>query len=510
MTDEAEGPTVSRRQFVRTSLLVGGAFAVGVGVGYGIERSGNAPRRRRAAFEVRAFGAKGNGSANDTGAIQRAIDAAAKVGGIVVFSGGTYLSGTLRLRSRVQLELGPGAVLLGSANDADYAPQEKLPYQTYSDSETSDFANALLAGDGLEQVSIVGVGVIDANRTKRFGPKPIALRRCHQVQVRGITIRNSPNYCISLGGCDDVQIDGVTIRNAYADGIDPDACRRVHISNCDIESDDDSIVFKTSLILDERVPTEDVTVTGCTLRSYANCFKIGTETSGDVRNVAVSNCTMLGTPDRDARRGPGDENAGIAIEMVDGAVLEGVVVSNVVMRQVLTPVFVRLGNRGRGQQPPTTGALRNVSIRNVVATAASETSSITGLAGHPVQRVSIDGLHVTTHGGAATAGSLDVPEQVDQYPEARMFGVLPAAGLYVRHAEQLLLRDVRVTTPQPDARAGLVADDVAGLDIEGYEAVGPAAPLWLNAVHDGLVRGSMLHGEPRITGPSTVQVVGNS
>jgi len=475
---------VTRRRFVRTFAVVVGAAAVGVGTGCATGSSGHGKGSRRR-FDVRSFGARGDGKTNDTAAIQRAIDATGRAGGgVVLLPAGVFLSGTLTLRSRITVELAHGATLLASPDEHDFTARAQLPYQTYSDFETSDFANALLAGESLEHVAVVGEGTIDANRTKRFGPKPIALRRCKDVRVQGVTIRNAPNYCVSLGGCETVVVEGITIRNAFADGIDPDCCRHVRISHCDIESDDDAVVLKTSLILGKRVPTEDVVVSDCTLRSYANCFKIGTETSGDVRDVHVRNCTLLGTPDRDARRGPRDENAAIAIEMVDGGVLDGVTVSDIVVRDVLTPVFVRLGNRGRGQSPPTPGALRNVEIVNVVADGVSETSSITGIPGHAVAGVAIRGLRIGSRGGVTAPGGLDVPEQEGEYPQAGMFGVLPASGLYARHGRALSLQGLDARVAAADARATVLVDDVADLELDGFTTDTPPSSSPVVRLHD--------------------------
>ena len=420
--------------------------------------------------DVRSHGAAGDGTTLDTASVQRALDAAAAGGGgTVVVPAGTYRCGTLHLRSRVTLHFESGAVLLASSRDADFDPFETLPYPPWADQETHSFAYALLAGLDLECVAIVGEGVIADDRRHRLGPKPIALKRCRDVAVRGVTITRAPNYAVSLLGCENVLVDGVTIRDGYADGIDPDCCRFVRIANCDIDCWDDAICIKTSLSLGEPTPTEHVTVANCTLRSSCNNFKIGTETSGAVRNIAVTNCTMVGRP----ADPPSDENAGIAVESADGAVVRGVVVSNVVMEDVATPIFVRLGNRGRGLDPPVAGSIAAVRIANVVASGATFTSSITGLADHPVRDVSIDGLIVETAGEGEAVG-LDIPEQTDHYPRATMFGPLPARALYVRHAEFLTLREVEVRGGSGDARPAVVCDDVRDLRLSGLRAGEPA------------------------------------
>src|SRR6185295_4075607 len=164
----------------------------------------------------------------------------------------------------------------------------------------------------------------------------------------------------------------VTILNALADGIDPDASQNVRISNCHIESWDDAIVPKASFSLGERRATENITVTNCYLATACNCFKLGTESGGDFKRIAVSNCIM------DGLKGKRDAISGIALESVDGSNLDGVVVSNITMVNVCAPIFIRLGNRGRDMEPDVHGTLKNVSIDNVVATNASLTCSISG------------------------------------------------------------------------------------------------------------------------------------
>jgi hypothetical protein len=147
--------------------------------------------------------------------------------------------------------------------------------------------------------------------------------------------------------------------------------------------------------------------------------------------------------------------------MVDGASLENVVISNVVIRDARTPLFLRLGNRGRGQVVPTPGRLRNVTFSNIVATGGEMASSITGLAGHPVENVALDDIDITMAGGEGRVPAAGVPEAAGVYPEAPMFGKLPASGLYIRHVRGLSLSNVRLHTAAPDGRPPLVLDDVA-------------------------------------------------
>jgi hypothetical protein len=446
--------------------------------------------------------------------VQAAIDAAEKEGGGVVFvPAGNYVCGTVRLKSNITIELAPGATISASPDRGDFDPYEKLTYQTGSDEETTYFHYSLLTGEDIHNVSIVGAGSVDGNRAKRGGPKPIALKNCQHVAIRGITVKNAPNYSISFLGCDDVDVDGVTILNGYADGIDPDCSRNVRIANCFIDSWDDGICLKTSLALGERRATENVTVTNCVLTSSSNELKLGTESSGNFKNIAISNCALF--PRRDPAK---CDVAGIAIETVDGADIDGLVVSNLVMRDITTPFFMRLGNRGRQMKTPTPGSLRNISIKNLVATGALGTCPIAGLPGHRIENVSLDDINMTFQGGEHKTPGLDVREAAAGYPEADMFGALPAYGLYCRHVEGLSLRNIRLNWHEADLRSAIVVDDASQLAIDGFESdsvSGTQPVIWFNRVRGALIQGSRLgaHAEEylRLTGADTseVKLIGN-
>jgi polygalacturonase len=498
---------VSRRGFLRASVLVGGTAAVSRAAVHGGSVGG-------ATLAVRDLGAVGDGRTKDTAALQYAIDTIhRRGGGILHLPAGTWVSGTLHLRSRLTIDLAPGAVLLASPDHEDFAPHEELPFQSDSKVDTTHFARALLAGCDLEQIVIRGAGVIDMNRDRRYGPKAIALKRCRFVTVQGVRIVRSPSYCVSLGGCEDVLVDGVTIRAAFADGIDPDCCRRVRIANCDVESDDDALCLKASFLLGVRGATEDVVVTNCRLRSPSNCFKLGTESTGDFRQIVLSNCVFDGTAPAERDASAAAEGGGIALLTVDGGTIDGVTISNVVMRDVLAPLFLRLGNRGRDQPRAVPGRLRNVVISGVMAAGASVTGSITGLPGHPIENVTVENVRITTAGGWRRHGDLKVPERATTYPEVTMYGHLPAHGLYVRHARDVSLRNVELVAEEPDVRPALVADDVSELHVvrlTGPRPQGEAPALWLHDVRGGLVDGGIASEGMgtllRVSGASTERV----
>ena len=215
-----------RRQFVKNSLAGGGVL-----IGVSAASAADAPAQNRpgpAAMDVTHLGAKGDGKSNDAKAIQAAIDACHGAGGgTVLIPAGTFLSGSLHLKTGVELHLDHGATLLGSPDRADYDVYETLGFKNDSDRETSFFHHALIWAEDQEHLAITGTGIIHGNHKKRGGPKAIALERCKHVKVRDVTIVEAPNYAISMLGTDYVHIDGVTILNAWADGIDPDACHHV-------------------------------------------------------------------------------------------------------------------------------------------------------------------------------------------------------------------------------------------------------------------------------------------
>lgn len=473
-------------------LLRAGAAALPVALaGDAMSAAGQSPTPApaRAQFNVRMFGAKGDGQAKDTKAIQAAIDAAGITGGTVYFAPGNYLSGTVRLKNHINVFLDAGATLIASPDQDDFDPYEKLNFKSFSDDETTDFHHALLRGQDLEHVGIAGPGAIDGNRTKRHGPKAIALKNCRHVAVRDITIRNSPNYNISLLGCDYVSIEGVTILNGYCDGIDPDCCHHVRIANCYVETWDDAIVPKASFALGYRRSTENVTVTNCVLTTACNCFKLGTESSGDFKNITVSNCTMFARPDL-WKRNP---SSGISIEMVDGASIERIAVSNIVMADIESPIFVRLGNRGRAQAVPKPEHVEGISLSDIVATGAQRASSITGIPGFPVRRITLKNIRSSVKGGGrAELARKDVPELENKYPDADMFDDLPAYGLFCRHAGDLSLDNVNFHLEKPDARPAMIFDRVEDLDLRAVSAAPPSGDepaIWLRDVRRCFLQG---------------------
>ncbi len=270
--------------------------------------------------------------------------------------------------------------------------------------------------------------------------------------------------------CDDVRIAGITVKslvNANNDGIDIDSCRRVVISDCNIESGDDAIVLKSTTA---RV-CADVAVSNCVLSTRCNALKMGTESNGGFQNIAISNCVIYNT-----------RLAGVALEIVDGGTMDRIAVSNITMNGVGAPIFLRLGNRARpfkeGMETPRMGAMRNITISNIEATGANPTGcAISGLPGEAIENVTLSNVRLSFEGGGTKADAeRAIPEMPTDYPEYRMFGKLSAYGFYCRHVKGLKLLNVQVQSAKPDQRHAVVLEDVEDALVDCLDA-----PLSLDA-----------------------------
>jgi polygalacturonase len=401
----------------------------------------------------------------ETRHLQSAIDACARAGGgEVLFPAGCYRSGTLFLGSGVTLHLEKNAVLSASRDLSDY-PRVSPKLRSRTDDYTE---RSLIYGENLQQVGIKGEGTIDGNGEAFFGPqleRPYLIRliSCKEVSVQGITLRDAAMWAQHYLACDDVAIKRVTVRSHRRlnnDGLDLDGCHRVVIADCDIRSEDDAIVLKSTC----NRPCQDVEIYGCTLSSDNNALKLGTESIAGFENISIHDCSIYDT-----------RNSGIALEVVDGGKLDGVDVSNLTMRNVGAPIFVRLGNRARpafaGAPRPGIGSLENVRIHDITATGAGQVGcSITGLPNFPVRNVSLEDISITFRGGAWTSSfRRTVAENAEKYPEHSMFGILPAYGFYCRHVQNLGFTNVNVGFENKDSRPSLVCDDVDGLQLTHWQ-----------------------------------------
>lgn len=438
-------------------------------------------------YNVRDYGAFGDGKTLDHQAINRAIEACtAAGGGQVLLPSGKYLCGSIRLKSNVDLHLSAGASILAApGNLKAYDEAESWEGPQYQDGGHTFFHNSLIWAEGQENISITGRGMIDGDGlTKRdlenegdviegnvgTGDKGIALKLCRNVLIRDITIYRGGHFAIIATGCINGTIDNVTI-DTNRDGIDIDCCKHFTICNTKVNSpNDDAIVLKSSLALKEPVTCEHVLITNCivsgfqlgslldgTLRSKKpgwGCgrIKLGTESNGGYRNITISNCTFLWS-------------SGLAFEEVDQGIMENVVVTNISMNHIHHyPIYITTGCRNRGPETVTQiSSARDIYISNVIADDVDYMSGIivTGMERVPIRNVSLSDIHIRYRGGGKKLDK-PYPEQGTRYPEPYLAGPTPAYGLFARHADGISLRHVTFELMSADERPEVILEDVKG------------------------------------------------
>jgi polygalacturonase len=444
-------------------------------------------------YDATAHGAKGDGKTLDTDAINRAIDIChANGGGIVYLPPGTYLAGTVVLKSNVTLYLEAQATLLGSKKLADYAQFPGPPEKGDANQKHLLFAR------GAENAGLAGPGRIDGQGSAFWAPsgrkvpppedswrdvatydwKPLdrpspllEFAECRNLRIEDVRIENAAGWTLRPVNCDNVFIRGIRIKNPVigpnTDGIDATGCHNLFISDCLIDTGDDAICLKSENPYggDVRV-SKNIVIANCVLTCCCNGFKFGTATQGGFENVTFTNSVIFNEPvDPKAR-----VISGIAIEMVDGGWVEGVTISNVRMQNVRTPIFIRRGLR-RARPDGSAGTLRGVMIDNLHAGGSILTSSVTGLPGFDVEDVSLSNITIeSVESGKAEWVDREVPEVPKAYPEARMFGRLPAYGIYCRHVSGIRLRGIEFRAGAGEARPAVVCDDVRNLDIAGFRS----------------------------------------
>jgi polygalacturonase len=485
----------------------------------------------RAPLDIRDFGARGDGVTLDSDAVNRAIAAAARAGGgIVTIPRGRYLCFSIRLRSHVSLLFEAGAVI-EAADPARHPGRYDMPEERgailYQDFGHSHWANSLFWGDGIEQVAILGPGVIDGRGLTRNGPgarwhkttgerplsmqglpdtaiarlepdaaamrgqgnKAIAIREGRGIRLAGFTILRGGHMAILATGTQGLDIEDLLI-DTQRDGIDLDGVRDARVRRCRINTpNDDAIVVKSSYALGRVVPAREIVISDCLVSGYdpgtladgtrgttqplapdrdrpTGRIKLGTESNGGFAHVLIERCRF-------------DHCRGLALETVDGGAMIDVTARDLVMRDVTTaPLFVRLGDRRRAPEGTGIGRTAGIRLSRIDATGIDPRypAILAGMAGHPVTDVTLDTIHLEYAGGGTTAdAALRPADHADAYPEPSMFGTLPAWGLWMRHAEGVTIRGLSLATATPDARPPILVEDVRTVHVAG-------TPLWANRV----------------------------
>lgn len=517
--------TAQTRALVAILLLIGLTIQIPSGTALAQVKRAAGPFAGTA-LNVLDYGAKGDGKALDSPAINKAIEAAAaKGGGTVFFPAGTYRSFSIRLKSNITLYFDQGSTLVAaSPNDGDgkYDLPEPNEWAKYQDFGHTHWHNSLIWGENIENVSILGPGLIwgkglvrggGQSRTKEqndalqnvkvdkekapfgypnprddvepgWGNKAIALKLVRNVIIRDVSILHGGHFAILATGVDNLTIDNLKI-DTNRDGIDVDACRHVRISNTTVNSPfDDGICLKSTHALGFPRATENVTITNSGVSGYdegtlldgtyereyskyshnspTGRIKFGTESNGGFKNITISNCVF-------------DYSRGLALESVDGGLLEDITITNITMRDVVNPpIFIRLGRRNRGpKETLTEGKLRRVIISNIVAYNAEPkyASIISGIPGNDIEDVRLSNIRIYYKGGGtAEQAALQPPEKETDYPEPVMFGEIPAYGFFIRHVKGITMTDVEVSFMNNDARPPFLLSDVKGADFNRVKA----------------------------------------
>lgn len=447
-------------------------------------------------YNVRLFGAKGDSIAIDTEAINKAIAAASAAGGgTVFFPAGNYLSFSIHLKSNITLLLDNGANLIAAIpvqGTQGYDSPEPNQWDKYQDFGHSHWNNSLIWGENLENIAIAGWGKILGNgltRNSRAGQGPgnkaIALKLCRNVVIKDISILKGGHFCLLATGVDNMTIDNVKL-DTNRDGFDIDCCRHVHISNCSVNAPfDDAIVLKSSYGLGFPRVTEDISISNCSVTGFdigsflngtylkneagrvpdrgvvTGRIKLGTESNGGFRNITIANCTF-------------EFCRGLALETVDGGILEDISVTNVTMKDIQgAPFFLRIGSRMRGPEGTPVGKLRRINISNVVIYSSNPdyASLIFGIPGYDIEDVRLSNLTILLKGGASKEqADLVVPEKENAYPDPQEFGKIPAYGFYIRHVKNIEMVNVELKLENEDFRSPFILEDVKGASFINVKA----------------------------------------
>ena len=467
-------------------------------------------------YNMVEYGAKSDTTVLSTQALQQAIDDCSKAGGgRVIVPTGNYKIGSIILRSNVHLYLEQGATLYGSTNLKDYLPMKS----DYVSLRTQTSTIQLIYADRVRNVVIDGYGTIDG-RGRAFKKlswndegitRPHLLRfiQSEDITVKDITLRNSGCWMQHYLACDRVKIDGIKVfnRNNYNnDALDIDGCHEVIVRGMIADSDDDGITLKST---SPRL-CENINITGCVISSHCNAVKLGTETNGGFCNINITGIVVKPSSDQSSQFFGAPSKIGtsaLSLEIVDGGVMENVSASGITVEGTESPIFIRLGNRGRGYRlkpHPLTpspnsegeaygglsgkgnddtiselipinhiGSIDGVRIDNfLIMNAGSIGCSITGLADHPVRNVRLSNISIHHQGGVKADDLQTIRDSISNekekaYPEATMWGNLPAKGFYLRHTRNIHFDNVKVQTSSPDARPDFVREDTEGWGDQG-------------------------------------------
>jgi polygalacturonase len=420
----------------------------------------------------------------------------------IYFPKGKYILSTLFLKSNISINIAKGAFVYGSDNFDNFASLEEVKHPMYQDISHSYFNCSLFVAKNCKNITFKGKGTIDMqsvwdeknkNNNVHRGAKVITLVECNDVLIENLTIKHATDLAVYFVSSKNVVVRNLNL-NVFIDGISPDNSKNVLIENCKVISGDDAIVFKSSYNLNKLDECRNITVRNCNLISRCNAIKFGTESNGGFKDIFIKDINIKNT-----------RMVGIAIESVDGAIINNIQINNIFMQNVNAPFFIHLGKRMRGPENLSIGSISNIKISNVKAVGPyvafktipwnylsyvnkqdkqyhwnfwsvekveptkelinqpwQFTSNICGLPSNYLKNISLKNIFIELAGGVKKGQYEEVvKDNFDGYPEVFVYGwTLPSSGLFFRHIRNLKLQNINFSVKRKDERELIIFDDI--------------------------------------------------
>lgn len=416
-------------------------------------------------IDIKTFNAVGDGKTNDTQAIQNAIDKTSAESTRLIISAGTYNIGTLIIKSNSDIIIEEGAVLNGIAEIEAYADNTG----GFVDAVGRQRGKALIIMNNAKNVSIDGKGTIRGNGSDlKSDERPFLFRlsESENIKISGIKLESSPSWCLHIEKCNNLDVDDITIYNRGCpnnDGIDIDSSENITITNCDISSGDDGICIKAT----SKRPCKNISVKNCKVSTDWGAFKIGTESVGDFSDISIEDCYFYDVT-----------GGGIKIVPTDGAVVDNITIKNIKMDNCTGPIFIANGERNReyaGEYKDTFSRIRNVEISGITADIVKAPlhcyyegeewgNALGGIILSGTEKNKLDNIRISDSAFSLPGGYTgEIPQTVREmeklYPEFHRFDPVPAKGVYVRHANNIEISNIKMIFKEDDTREEIFTED---------------------------------------------------
>ena len=422
-------------------------------------------------FNVKDFGAKGDGFTNDTHAINKAIEKCnAGGGGSIAFPAGRYIAASIHLKSNICFRLDEKAEIYGSSSGYD-SPEPHDPYEKYQDYGHSHFHNSLMWGEDIENFAIIGGKITGGPiiqgdpKGKDIGDKVIVIVRGKNLLFRNVTHDTGGHFVYLLNDCENITLDHVVIKKSR-DAVDFMGCRNVCVSGCHFTGcSDDTIGIKSDYILGRRILSENFYIWDCYFESGCNGLQFGSETAGDFRNIRIWSI-KIGKAMK----------AGIGITSNDSGIIEDVEYRDIEITNAACPIFILITDRLRtGETGVRPGKIKNVTIKNVTITEQRagknhgpvSTATISGLPGSTIDHLTLENIKMTNAGGGTKEDAKAIPPYLKEY-SPNQYKTRPASAFFIRHVKNLELKNVEMAYEAPDSRPPLVIWDAQGVTLNKF------------------------------------------